>query len=128
MELPKYFHDMPVVWLSLGNQIIIIGLFCIDSLHSYHYLLIDYRMKLSLYYLVLISILNLFVYKRFRDSGRSFSIKKRIIFGLISAVVAMLIAGTVELVRLHISETDNFTQTIGRFFRMTKEQRDFVLF
>lgn len=87
MRLPGNFQAMPVVWLSLGNQIIII---------------------------VTIFFLNAFVYKRLRASGRSFSIKSRIIIGMISAAAAMCIAGTVEIFRQEICETQNFTQTIGK--------------
>ena len=57
--------------------------------------------------------LNAFVYKRLQASGRSFSIKSRIVIGMISATFAMCLAGTVEIFRQDICRTQNFTQTIG---------------
>ncbi|CAF4006844.1 unnamed protein product [Rotaria sordida] len=86
MKLPNYFTKMPVVWLSLGNQLIII---------------------------VTIFLLNAFVYKRLQASGRSFPINTRIIIGLISAALAMCMAGTIEIVRQNVCKTHNFTQIIG---------------
>jgi dipeptide/tripeptide permease len=66
--------------------------------------------------LVTIFFLNAFVYKRLRASGRSFPINSRIIIGLVSATLAMFMAGTVEIVRQGICKTNNFTQTIGIYF------------
>ncbi|CAF2599209.1 unnamed protein product [Rotaria sp. Silwood2] len=86
MKLPSFFKEMPVVWLSLGNQIIII---------------------------VTIFLLNAFVYKRLQASGRSFPINTRIVIGLITAALSMCMAGTIEIVRQNICKTQNFTQTIG---------------
>jgi dipeptide/tripeptide permease len=60
-----------------------------------------------------IMFLNAFVYKRLQASGRSFSIKSRILIGMISATFAMCLAGTVEIFRQDICQTENFTQTIG---------------
>ncbi len=67
-----------------------------------------------LFNLVTIFFLNAFVYKRLRASGRSFPINFRIIIGMIAATLAMCMAGTVEIFRQSISETQNFTQIIGR--------------
>ncbi|CAF3686742.1 unnamed protein product [Rotaria sp. Silwood1] len=86
MKLPTFFKEMPVVWLSLGNQLIII---------------------------ITIFFLNAFVYKRLQASGRTFPINTRIIIGLISAALSMCMAGTVEIVRQNVCKTQNFTQTIG---------------
>lgn len=86
MRLPKAFRDMPVVWLSLGNQIIII---------------------------VTIFILNAFVYKRLRASGRDFPVNTRIFIGMCSATLAMCTAGTVEIIRQNTYEHHNLTQMIG---------------
>ncbi|CAF1563409.1 unnamed protein product [Rotaria magnacalcarata] len=86
MKLPTFFKEMPVVWLSLGNQIIII---------------------------VTIFFLNAFAYKRLQASGRSFPINTRIIIGLISAALAMCMAGTIEIIRQDVCKTQNFTQIIG---------------
>lgn len=64
--------------------------------------------------LVIILILNTFVYKRLQRSGRSFSVRTKILVGLIPAAISMCIAGTVEIFRQNICETQNFTQTIGK--------------
>jgi dipeptide/tripeptide permease len=69
-----------------------------------------------LFNLVTIFLLNAFVYKRLRASGRSFPVNSRIIIGLVSATIAMCIAGTVEIFRQNICKTHNFTQTIGIHF------------
>lgn len=61
-----------------------------------------------------IFLLNAFVYKRLQASGRSFSTRSRIIIGMLAAAAAMCMAGTVEIFRQDICETQNFTQTIGR--------------
>jgi hypothetical protein len=107
MKLPTHFPDMPVVWLSLGNQIIIIG----------NSLFLKYGIHFCFVFnLVTIFFLNAFVYKRLQASGRSFPINSRIFIGLISATLAMCMAGTVEIFRQHICKTDNFTQTIGIHF------------
>ena len=63
--------------------------------------------------LVTIFILNAFVYKRLRQSGRDFSVNNRIVIGMFAATLAMCAAGTVEIIRRHIREHHNFTQTIG---------------
>ncbi|UJR14010.1 hypothetical protein I4U23_001009 [Adineta vaga] len=86
MKLPTSFRRMPVVWLSLANQIIII---------------------------VTIFLLNTFVYKRLQASGRSFPINTRIVIGMISAALSMCMAGTVEIFRQNICKTQNFTQIIA---------------
>lgn len=104
MKLPASFEQMPVVWLSLGNQIIIIGECC----HSRTCRTLSVK-------LVTILLLNTFVYKRLQASGRSFSIKSRITIGMVSAALAMCMAGTVEVFRQDICQTQNFTQTIGMY-------------
>ncbi|CAF1488802.1 unnamed protein product [Adineta steineri] len=86
MKLPTSFKKMPVIWLSLANQIIII---------------------------VTIFLLNTFVYKRLQASGRSFPINTRIVIGMVSAALSMCMAGTVEIFRQNICKTQNFTQIIA---------------
>ncbi|CAF0972504.1 unnamed protein product [Adineta ricciae] len=86
MKLPTSFKRMPVVWLSLANQMIII---------------------------VTIFLLNTFVYKRLQASGRSFPINTRIVIGMTSAALSMCMAGTVEIFRQNICKTQNFTQIIA---------------
>ncbi|CAF1541779.1 unnamed protein product [Adineta ricciae] len=86
MKLPTSFKRMPVVWLSLANQMIII---------------------------VTIFVLNTFVYKRLQASGRSFPINTRIVIGMTSAALSMCMAGTVEIFRQNICKTQNFTQIIA---------------
>ncbi|CAF1244094.1 unnamed protein product [Rotaria sordida] len=81
-------HYMPVIWLSLGDQIIII---------------------------VTIFFLNTFVYKRLEASGRSFSIRSRIVIGLIAASISMCIAGTIEIFRQKTCDIQSpILQTIGK--------------
>jgi hypothetical protein len=66
------------------------------------------------FYLVAIFVLNTFVYKRLYASGRSFSIKSRMVIGMISATLAMCIAGTVEIFRqMKCDSSPNILQTIG---------------
>ena len=105
MRLPTTFEEMPVVWLSLGNQIIIIG--------KLNNLLQAYLSIKILIFTVTIIFLNAFVYKRLQAGGRSFSIRSRILMGLIPASLAMCMAGTVEFFRQEINKTQNFTQIIG---------------
>ena len=104
MKLPTAFDKLPVVWLSLGNQIIIIGRCDMPRVAS---------SKHCSFHSASIMFLNAFVYKRLQASGRSFSIKSRIIIGMISATFAMCLAGAVEIFRQDICQTQNFTQTIG---------------
>ncbi|CAF1102360.1 unnamed protein product [Rotaria sp. Silwood1] len=88
LRIDKNEHYMPVIWLSLGDQIIII---------------------------VTIFFLNTFVYKRLEASGRSISIRSRIIIGLMSASLSMCIAGTVEIFRQKTCDTlPTISQTIGK--------------
>lgn len=99
-------HYMPIIWLSLGDQLIII---C-NYLIRYEY----FNLKIVFFISVIIFILNTFVYKRLEVSGRSFSIRSRIIIGMISATLAMCIAGTVEIFRQDICDKTNVIQTIGK--------------
>ncbi|UJR14008.1 hypothetical protein I4U23_001008 [Adineta vaga] len=94
MKVMKFFrtdqgiHYMPVIWLSLGDQMIII---------------------------VAIFFLNTFVYKRLEASGRSISIRSRITFGMISATIAMCLAGTVEIYRQKLCDSQpTISQIIGK--------------
>ncbi|CAF4175102.1 unnamed protein product [Rotaria sp. Silwood2] len=88
LRTDNHQHYMPVIWLSLCDQIIII---------------------------VTIFFLNTFVYKRLEASGRSFSIRSRIVIGLISASLSMCIAGTVEIFRQKRCDTlPTIPQTIGK--------------
>ncbi|CAF1488783.1 unnamed protein product [Adineta steineri] len=94
MKVIKFFrtdrgdHYMPVIWLSLGDQMIII---------------------LAIFFL------NTFVYKRLEASGRSISIRTRIIIGMISATIAMCMAGTVELFRQKLCDSQpTISQFIGK--------------
>ncbi|CAF1932517.1 unnamed protein product [Rotaria magnacalcarata] len=87
-RIDKNQHYMPVIWLSLGDQIIII---------------------------ITIFFLNAFVYKRLESSGRSFSIKSRMIIGMISATLAMCMAGTLEIFRQKTCDTlPTIQQNIGK--------------
>jgi hypothetical protein len=96
-------HYMPVIWLSLGDQMIIISKN--DLTRNY---------EIPIVYLVAIFFLNTFVYKRLEASGRSFSIKSRIIIGMISATIAMCIAGTIEIFRQNACDSSpTITQFIG---------------
>jgi hypothetical protein len=133
MKLPTSFKRMPVVWLSLANQIIIIGR---SDLHSQialspeheiprrlrqmtnglpNHALLDetFHVLLSLSIPVTIFLLNTFVYKRLQASGRSFPISTRIVIGMVSAALSMCMAGTVEIFRQNVCKTQNFTQIIG---------------
>lgn len=65
------------------------------------------------FHLVLIFILNTFVYKRLEKSGRSFSLKTRMTIGLATAVLAMIFAGTVEKIRIDKPTDESFNQIIG---------------
>jgi dipeptide/tripeptide permease len=107
-------HYVPIIWLAVSDQLIVLSKFnqtrnkTLPTSTRYQYLL--------LFYLVAIIFLNTFVYKRLEASGRSISIRTRIVIGMISAVVAMCMAGTVEIFRQYICTTQNFTQTIGIYF------------
>lgn len=78
-------HKMPIIWLSLGDQLIII---------------------------VTIFLSHKFVYKRCQTNGRRFSIRTRIILGMMCAIIAMICAGTVEFFRQKECQT-NHNQKIG---------------
>lgn len=74
---------------------------------------IEYNRDLFLY-LVTIFFLNTFVYKHLEAKGRSFSIKSRIVVGMISAAFAMCMAGTVEIFRQRAcDELPTISQIIG---------------
>lgn len=67
-------------------------------------------------YLVSIFVLNTFVYKRLHASGRTFPIRSRIVIGMISATLAMCMAGVVEIFRQKTClSSPTISQTIGRF-------------
>ncbi|CAF4613781.1 unnamed protein product [Rotaria sp. Silwood1] len=83
--LQSHINHMPVVWLSLGDQIIII---------------------------LVILILNTCVHKRLHINNRPFSIKIRMIIGMISATLSMCITGIVEIFRQKKCDS-SFQQTIG---------------
>ncbi len=113
MQFFKYndnTHYMPIIWLSLGDQLIIIGKY-----HQIQNKTLPYANQISLICLVSIFLLNTFVYKRLAASGRSFSIRSRIVIGMIAATLAMCMAGTVEIFRQKSCDTHSITQTIGLY-------------
>ena len=65
--------------------------------------------------LVTIFVLNTFVYKRLYASGRTFPIRSRIVIGMISATLAMCMAGVVEIFRQKTCLSSlTVSQTIGK--------------
>ncbi|CAF5169539.1 unnamed protein product, partial [Rotaria magnacalcarata] len=88
MKIPAFqsnINRMPIVWLSLPDQGIII---------------------------LVIFILNTCIYERLHINNRLFSIKARMVIGLIAATVSMCITGTVEIFRQRRCDS-SFQQTIG---------------
>ncbi|CAF3436200.1 unnamed protein product [Rotaria socialis] len=88
MKIPAFqsnINRMPIVWLSLTDQVIII---------------------------LVIFILNTCIYERLHLNNRLFSIKARMVIGLIAATVSMCITGTVEIFRQRRCDS-SFQQTIG---------------
>lgn len=72
---------------------------------------------------MVIFILNKCVYKRLEKKGKLFSIRSRIVLGMILAMIAMCLAGTVEIFREKSCDQHNVTQTIGTFLIFIRIQR-----
>lgn len=106
MKIPEFQSDtrrMPVAWLSLTDQVVIIRMYNykIFKINNHYFVLI-----------VIIFILNTCVYKRLRNDNESFAIKWRFIIGMTTAILSMCLAGVVEIFRQQKCET-YIQQTIG---------------
>ncbi|CAF2586135.1 unnamed protein product [Rotaria sp. Silwood2] len=101
--LQSHINRMPIVWLSLCDQTvhreIILNLFTIDQ-------------KSLFILVVVIFILNTCLYKRLHINNRPFSIKIRMVIGMISATLSMCLTGIVEIFRQKKCDS-SFQQTIG---------------
>ncbi len=61
----------------------------------------------------MIFFLNTFIYKRLKTTERIFSIRSRIILGMILATIAMCMAGIVEIYRQNSCGNGDIPQIIG---------------
>lgn len=122
MRVPEIFPEghemsryMPIIWLSLGDQIIII------SKNKHRFSTSISSLKFSS---VTLFILNTFVYKRLDKHGRTFSHRSRVIVGMLSATLAMCIAGVIEIFRQE--SCDHWTlQFIGKSTSFEKKKTRF---
>ncbi|UJR33175.1 hypothetical protein I4U23_020631 [Adineta vaga] len=88
MRIPKFQSDarrMPIAWLSLSDQVVII---------------------------FTIFIFNTCIYNKLHVKNRLLSIKVRFVIGMIAATISMCITGTVEIFRQQKCNSP-FSQTIG---------------
>jgi hypothetical protein len=111
MKIPSFTfnkHHVPIVWLSLTDEVIIIRTYSLDRK------MIEIRVFFLLL-LVTIFILNTCVYKHLYTKNRPFSMKVRIIIGMICATLSMCITGVIEIVRQKRCDSPfhQTNQTIG---------------
>ena len=100
VEFKHASASMPVVWLSLADQIVIISKDSFDRWRS--------QMFFSL--LVSIFILNSCVYKHLPAKNEQFSMRVRIVIGMIFATLSMCTTGVVEMFRQGRCDTTNSSQ------------------